>query len=56
MKTSIYKGNPFVVGIAVYESFESEEVARTGIVPMPSSGEKMLGGHAIAVMGWNDVD
>lgn len=54
IKTSLFSGNPFVMGIAVYESFESQEVARTGEVPMPGPGEKMLGGHAILCCGYDD--
>jgi len=52
MKTSLYNKNPFVVGIAVYSSFESEEVAKTGMVPMPSDNEECLGGHAIVCVGY----
>ena len=53
MKTSLYNKNPFVVGIAVYESFESDEVAKTGYVPMPDiNKEKNLGGHAVCVCGY----
>ena len=52
MKTSLYNKNPFVVGIAVYSSFESEEVAKTGLVPMPSDNEECLGGHAIVCVGY----
>ena len=54
IKAALFNGNPFVMGIAVYESFESEAVARTGEVPMPKSGEKLLGGHAILCCGYND--
>ena len=53
MKTSLFQKNPFVVGISVYESFESEEVAKTGYVPMPNpKKEKLLGGHAVCVCGY----
>jgi C1A family cysteine protease len=45
-------GSPFVVGITVFDSFESDEVARTGEVPMPSPTEATLGGHAICVVGY----
>lgn len=45
-------GFPFVFGIPVFESFESEEVAKTGIVPMPSHTEKNLGGHALCAVGY----
>jgi C1A family cysteine protease len=47
---------PIVMGIQVFESFESEEVARTGVVPMPRVGyEQCLGGHAVLCVGY-DLD
>ncbi len=39
-------------GFTVYKSFESADVARTGIVPMPAQGEKMLGGHEVLLIGY----
>ena len=55
MKTSLANGFPFVVGIAVYESFESQQVAQTGVVHMPNlATEKCLGGHALLCVGYND--
>lgn len=55
MKLSLSQGYPFVVGIGVYESFESDVVAKTGIVPLPNtSKEKCLGGHAILCVGYDD--
>jgi len=47
-------GYPFMIGIQIFETFESEEVARSGVVPMPEWNEKCLGGHAVAVIGYND--
>ncbi len=44
---------PVVFGISVYESFMSATVAKTGKVPMPKAGEKMLGGHAVLAVGYN---
>src|SRR5271167_379676 len=35
MKTCLAAGYPFVFGFTVYSSFESEQVAATGVVPMP---------------------
>ncbi len=46
--------NPIVFGFAVYESFESADVRVTGNVPMPGRDEKMLGGHAVVLVGYND--
>lgn len=49
---------PFTLGFAVYSSFESDEVARTGIVPMPDyKNDYPVGGHAVACVGYNaDTD
>jgi len=54
MKGCLASGYPFVFGFSVYESFESEEVSKTGIVPMPSPQEKLLGGHAVLAVGYDD--
>jgi C1A family cysteine protease len=54
MRTCLAEGFPFVFGFTVYESFESQEVARTGIVQMPQPGERSLGGHAVLAVGYND--
>ena len=56
MRTCLAAGDPFVIGIMVYESFESKDVAKTGNVPMPSYDEQALGGHAVLVVGYNDAD
>jgi len=45
---------PFVFGFAVYESFETIQVARTGIMPMPKKSERMIGGHAVMAVGYDD--
>jgi len=55
LKRALINGFPFVFGIMVYESFESDQVAFTGIVPMPQSGEQLLGGHAVCAVGFDDT-
>jgi C1A family cysteine protease len=55
MKTCLASGFPFVFGFTVYTSFESATVAATGIVPMPMKSEKVLGGHAVLAVGYNDA-
>ncbi len=54
MKGCLASGYPFVFGFSVYESFESEEVAKSGIVQMPSPQEQLLGGHAVLAVGYDD--
>jgi len=41
---------PVEIGFTVYDSFESEEVAKTGIYN-PKSGETVLGGHEVLMIG-----
>jgi len=54
MKGCLASGYPFVFGFSVYESFESDAVAKTGVAPMPASSEKQLGGHAVLAVGYDD--
>lgn len=55
MKGCLAEGFAYVCGISVYESFESDAVAKTGKVPMPKSSEELLGGHAIVCVGYDDA-
>jgi len=55
MKTCLSKGFPFVLGITLYDSFESDTVAATGIVPMPTATESCLGGHAVLCVGYHNA-
>lgn len=55
LKAALENGEPVVLGIAVYSSFESFDTSCGGIVPMPdTTKEKMLGGHAILAVGYDD--
>jgi C1A family cysteine protease len=54
MKACLAAGYPFVFGFTVYESFESDEVAASGIAPMPGVSEMVLGGHAVLAVGYDD--
>ena len=49
------EGYPFAFGFSVYESFMSDEVKNTGIMPMPDiSNERMVGGHAVLAIGYDN--
>ena len=53
MLACVAEGYPFVFGFAVYESFESQTVKRTGIADMPKKDERMIGGHAVMAVGYD---
>ena len=55
MLACLAEGYPFVFGFTVYESFESQEVLRTGIVHMPKKKEKAIGGHAVMAAGYDQA-
>ena len=54
LKGCLASGFPFVFGFTVYESFEGARVAKSGILQMPESGEKAVGGHAVLCVGYDD--
>ena len=54
MKQTLYSGNVLVLGISVYSSFMSEEVAQTGVIPLPQEGETLEGGHCVCICGYDD--
>ncbi len=55
LKGCLAAGWPFVFGFAVYESFESAQVAKTGHAMLPKSGEAVIGGHAVVGVGYDDA-
>ena len=55
MQATLASGIPFVAGIKVFTSFESKSVSNTGKVSMPKTKDKLLGGHAILVCGYNNT-
>ena len=52
LRAALVQG-PVVGGFSVYESFESDAVAASGIVPMPGPDEQMVGGHAVLCVGYD---
>lgn len=44
---------PVMFGVTLFSSFESEDVERTGVVPMPDvEKEGVVGGHAMLLVGY----
>jgi len=54
LQACLATGTPFVFGFSVYDSFESPDVARTGILNMPGPKEKQVGGHAVVAVGYDN--
>lgn len=54
LKMQLYAENPVIFGITLYESFMSDEVRSTGIIPLPVKGEKAVTGHCLLFVGYDD--
>lgn len=56
LKQALAQGNGVVLGIMVYQSFESNDAVETGHIPMPrpSRRDSLLGGHALFGCGYQD--
>lgn len=55
LKQVLADGTPIVFGFTVYSSFETAEVAATGVLPMPEPTDKALGGHCVVLVGYEDA-
>ena len=55
LKGCLASGYPFIFGFTVYDSFESASVAKTGHATLPRSGDAVIGGHAVAGVGYDDA-
>lgn len=55
MKGAIASGFGFIVGFTVYDSFEADSTASSGLMPMPNfNTESVLGGHEVFFLGYDD--
>lgn len=52
IKKNLGVGLPSMFGFTVYNSIS--QAADTGEIPFPANGEKVLGGHAICAVGYDD--
>jgi C1A family cysteine protease len=55
IKTALVDKHLVPFGITLHESFESDAVAQTGIVPDPQPGEGVIGGHEMDIVGYDDA-
>jgi hypothetical protein len=54
MKSCLASGYTFVAGFAMHVSFQKENWLATGVMPVPSTTEPVLGGHAVLFFGYDD--
>jgi C1A family cysteine protease len=54
LKDAIASNLSVVFGFTVYQSFQSQAVAQSGVLPMPKPGETTVGGHAVVAVGYSD--
>ncbi len=52
IKTNLMAGLPAMFGFTVFSSILQAE--KNGMIPFPTNGEKIVGGHAVAVFGYDD--
>lgn len=53
IKAALAAGLPVIIGVTVFDSFESAAVERTGVVPMPNlKKESTVGGHSMLAVGY----
>lgn len=52
IKTNLAAGLPLMFGFTVYSSYT--QATSTGKIPYPTPGEKIIGGHAIVAVGYDD--
>jgi len=55
IKSRLATGYPIAFGFTVYPDLESEKVANTGLLPMPTYGEQPIGGHEVLIVGYDDA-
>lgn len=54
MKYILEHHGPIIFGSTLYASFLSKSVEENGMVPMPNPREKVLGGHCMVIVGFDD--
>jgi C1A family cysteine protease len=52
IKTKLAEGLPSMFGFSVYSSID--QAGKSGKIPYPAKGDKLLGGHAVMAVGYDD--
>jgi C1A family cysteine protease len=54
MKKNLALRVPMIIGFSVYSSIRDQNVTQTGKIPFPQKKERLLGGHAVLLVGYDD--
>lgn len=54
IKTNLAAGLPSFFGFTVYSSYTQASASNQGAVPFPTSADRVVGGHAVVVAGYDD--
>ncbi|HEY9854819.1 MAG TPA: C1 family peptidase [Stenomitos sp.] len=55
MKSALAAKHPIIIGVPLYQSFMTKALAQSGQMTLPQKGEQIVGGHAMAVVGYDDA-
>jgi C1A family cysteine protease len=55
INTNLSAGLPAMFGFTVYSSYTQASAANQGAIPYPVSGDKVVGGHAVMAVGYDDT-
>ncbi|MCP4156191.1 MAG: C1 family peptidase [bacterium] len=55
IKIFLAHGLPPMIGITIYSSLLSKKMFMTGVIPFPGKNEKIVGGHCVALAGYDDT-
>ena len=54
IKTNLAAGLPAIFGFTVYNSYLQANAANKGAIPFPIATDKVVGGHAVMAVGYDD--
>jgi hypothetical protein len=54
IKLALKADGPVVAGIEMHDSAMGQNVGKTGKIPLPGVNDKVVGGHAVAIVGYDD--
>ena len=54
MKAALQRWGPVPGGFVIYESANNPAARKNGVIQMPSANERIVGGHAVCFVGFDD--